>query len=84
MTGRHGIDIRKGFGKSISYDVGDLRPAQDGDEGPGGIAQRPSQVLELFLHQEAGGALGNEAGDACGGGVEMLGTNRRLRRIASV
>ena len=53
--------------------VGDLGAADDGDEGLEGVGDGFAEVLELLIHEEAGGGLRDEVGDALGGGVGAVG-----------
>ena len=49
--------------------AGDLGAADDGDEGPVRLGEHLAQEVQFFFHQQAGGRLCNEVGDALGGGV---------------
>jgi hypothetical protein len=53
--------------------VGDLGAADDGDEGAVGLGDGFAEVGELLFHEQAGGRLGDEVGDAFGGGVGAVG-----------
>ncbi len=57
--------------------VGDLGAAEDDDEGAGGLVQFVAEELKFSFHEEAGGAgaaaLGDDAGDAFGGGMSAMG-----------
>ncbi len=53
--------------------VGDFGSADDGDEGLDGIGDGLAEVGELLVHEEAGGGLCDEVGDALGGGVGAVG-----------
>ncbi len=57
--------------------VGDLRAADDGDEGLVGFSESFAEVGELFFHQQTGRGLFHEVGDALRGGV---GAGERCRR----
>ena len=65
-----------GFGEEVVDDhdlVGDLGSADDGDERLDGIGDGFAEVVELLVHEEAGGGLRDEVGDAFGGGVGAVG-----------
>ena len=49
--------------------IGDLGAADDGDEGAVGLGGGLGKVGELLVHEQAGGGLRDEVGDALGGGV---------------
>jgi hypothetical protein len=49
--------------------VADLGAAEDGDERLLRMTERFAQILEFFFHQQAGGVLFHEMGDALGGGM---------------
>ena len=52
--------------------VADLGAAENGDERPLRMAQHLAQVLEFFLHEQAGRGLLHEAGDADRGGMSAM------------
>ena len=63
---------RVGLVQQVVDDVdlaGDLGAADDGDEGPVGFGEDLAEEVEFLLHQQAGGGLRDEVGDALGGGV---------------
>ena len=52
--------------------VADFGAAENGDERPLRMAQHLAQVLEFFLHEQAGRGLLHEASDADRGGVSAM------------
>ncbi len=65
-----------GFGEKViddHYFVGDFGSADDGDEGLDGVGNCLAEIGELFVHEEAGGGLFDEVGDAFRGGVGAVG-----------
>ncbi len=65
-----------GFVEEVVDDVdlvGDLGSADDGDEGLVGFGEGLAEVGELLLHEQAGGGMFDEVGDALGGGVGAVG-----------
>ena len=65
-----------GFFKQVVDDadlVGDLGPADDGDEGLVWLCQGFAHIGELFFHQQTGGGVRDEVGDAFRRGVGPVG-----------
>ena len=52
--------------------VGNFRAAQDGDERAIGMRNRFAEIGQLFFHQQAGGGLAHEFGDADDGSVRAM------------
>jgi hypothetical protein len=72
---------RVGLGEQVLEDldlVGDLRAADEGDEGPRGVAERLAEVLDLLLDQEPGRLLLHEPRHAGGRRVGAVGGAERV------